>query len=106
MISGLSRSAAACNSGHIVHRQESVIVFVEANLLPVQLLLHEGVAVEPIGGVKRKEARHAHDDGSQNLVADVEVVMREAAALVRQDAIVGVLSGISRHADAEGAAQF
>jgi len=40
----------------------------------------------------------AHD------VANIEVGMREAAPLVRQDAVVGVLGGILRHSDAESAA--
>ena len=40
---------------------------------------------------KGKEAGHAHDHGAENFVADVEVVVREAAALVRQDAVVGIL---------------
>ncbi|MHB1530482.1 MAG: DUF5372 family protein [Acidiferrobacteraceae bacterium] len=55
--------------------------------------------------MERKEAGHAHDDGTEYFVTDVKVVMREAAALVRQDAVVGVRSGILRHADAEGAAR-
>ncbi len=92
--------------GHIVHRQESVVVFPQGNLLSLQFLLHERVAIEPAGGVKRKEARHAHDDGPQNLVPDVEVVMGEAAGLMRQDAVVGILRGILRHADPEPAALF
>jgi len=47
-----------------------------------------------------------HDEGPQNLVADVEVVMREAAPLVGDKAVVGVLRGILWHADAERATQF
>ena len=68
--------------------------------------LDEGMAVEPVGGVEGEEAGHADDDRSQDLVADVEVVVGEAATLVRQDAVVGILGGILRHADAEGAALF
>ena len=55
------------------------VIFAEANLLALQFLLHERVAIEPAGGVKRKEACHAHNDGSEHLVPDVEVVVREAA---------------------------
>ncbi|MBV6433897.1 MAG: hypothetical protein IANPNBLG_04131 [Bryobacteraceae bacterium] len=53
-----------------------------------------------------KETGHAQDDRPQNLVADIEVVVGEATALVRQDAVVGILGGILRNADAEGAALF
>jgi hypothetical protein len=65
----------------------------EADAGALEFPFHERVAIEPIGGVKGEEAGHAHDDRSQNLVADVEVVMREAAALVGEDAIVGVWVG-------------
>ena len=60
------------------------------------------MAVQPVGGLEGKEGRHAHDDRPEDLVADVEVVMREAAALMREDAVVGVLGGKLRQADAEG----
>src|SRR5438132_13648504 len=104
MISALSRSAAACRFGRVVHRQESVVVFMEADLFPLQFLFDERVAVEPVGGMKGKEARHAHDDGPQNCVPNIEVVMGEAAPLVRQDAMVGVLRRKLGHPDAEGSA--
>ena len=76
----------------------------EANLLSLQFLLYERVAVEPVGGMKGKEARHAHDDGPQNCIPDIEVVVGEAAPLVGQDAMVGVLRRKFGHADAEGSA--
>ena len=90
----------------IVHRRKRIVALAEANLLALQFLLHEGVAVEPVGGVKRKEAGHAQDDGSQYFVANLKAAMREAAALMCQDAIVGTLGGKLRDADAKGASQF
>src|SRR3954447_15581217 len=59
----------------------------------LQFLFDEGVAVQPVGGVKRKETCHAHNDRAQNLIPDIEIVMRKAAALVRQDAVVGSFVG-------------
>ena len=41
-------------------------------------------------------------DWTENFIADVEVVVREAAPLASQDAVVGILSGILRHGDTEG----
>ena len=70
----------------------------------LQFALDEGVAVEPIGGVERKETSHPDDNRSQHLIPDVEVVVRQAAALVRQDAVVGVLGGVLGNGDTEGAA--
>ncbi len=93
-------------SGHVVHGQEGVVVLAEADLVSVQFLLDEGVAVEPVGGMEGKEGGHAHDDRPQHLVPDVEVVMGETAALMRQDAVVGVLRREFGDADAEGAALF
>jgi hypothetical protein len=73
----------------------------EADAGSIQFLLDEGVAVEPVGGVKRKGGCHPQHDRSQNLIADVEVVVRETAPLVSQNAVVGVRGGIFREADAE-----
>ena len=49
-----------------------------------------------------KERGHPHHHRPQNFIADVEVVMGEAAALVGEDAVVRVLGGVFRHGDAEG----
>ena len=46
--------------------------------------------------------RPPHHDGSKHLIVNVEVVVREAAALMRQDPVVGVFGRILRHADPEG----
>ena len=64
----------------IVDGQEGVVVFAKADLLSVQFLLHERVAVEPVRGLEREERGHAHDDRPEDFIADVEVVMGEAAA--------------------------
>ena len=53
-----------------------------------------------------EETGYAHDDRAQNFIADIEVVMGEAAPLLRQDTIIRVLGGILRHGDTEGAALF
>src|SRR5215467_1260002 len=81
---------------HIVHGQEGVVVFPEADVGPLQLLLDEGVAVEPVGGMEREEAGHAQDDRTQNFIPDVEIVVGETAVLVRQDAVMGIAGGIPR----------
>jgi hypothetical protein len=54
-------------------------------------LLDVVVAVEVIGCLKGKECRHTHHHGAEDFVADVEVVVREAALLVGQDAVIGIL---------------
>src|SRR5215469_16924847 len=82
--------------GDVVDGEKGIVGFAEADLRTLQLLLDEAVAVEVITGLKRKERAHPHDDRAENLIADVEIVVRKPAALVRQDPIVGVLGGVSR----------
>src|SRR6266566_3787157 len=90
----------------IFHGEEGIVVLAEADVGPLQLLLDERVAVEPIRGVEREEACHAQDDGPQNFIPNVEVVMGETAALVREDAVVRIPGGILRNGDAERPALF
>jgi len=82
---------------HVVHREEGVIVFVEADAVALQFPLDEGVAIEPVRGMERKETGHPYNDRPEYLVADVEVVVCETASLHRQDAVVGILGGILGH---------
>src|ERR1035441_1224013 len=62
------------------------------------------MTVEIVSGLKGKERGHAHRHRPQRLVADVEVVMREAAALPSQDAVVGIVGGKAGNRGAEGLA--
>jgi hypothetical protein len=86
----------------IVDRQECIVVLAEANLRAVEFLLDEAVAIEVISRLEGEERGHPHHHGAENFIADVEVIVGEAAALVGQDAIVRVRRGIFRHTDAEG----
>ena len=88
----------------MIHCQESVVVFEEADLFSLQFLFDERVAVEPVGGRKGKETRYTHDNGSQDCIPDIEVVVGEAASLVRQNAMVRIFRRKFGHADAEGSA--
>ena len=47
-----------------------------------------------------------HDDRPQNFVPNIEVVMREAAPLMSEDAVIRILRRILRHADPEGPPLF
>src|SRR5437764_119465 len=51
------------------------------------------MAVEVIGGLKRKEGGHAQDHRPEGFIAQVEVIMRVPAALLAQNAIVWILGG-------------
>ena len=84
-------------SRHIVHGKEGVVILVKTDSSALQFPLDEGVAVEPVGGMEREETGHTDDDRSQKFIPDIEVVMGEAAPLLRQDTVIRVLSGILRH---------
>ncbi len=92
--------------GYIVHREESVVVFPEADFVARQFPLHEGVAVEVIRGVEREKRCDANDNRPEHLVPDIEVVMREAAALVGENPMVRIFCRVLRHADTERPALF
>ncbi len=62
--------------------EESVVVLAEGDTGAVQFLFDEGVPVEPIGSVKREERSHPHNDGAEDLVTDVKIIMGEAAAVL------------------------
>src|SRR5688572_11684296 len=104
--SGAQPVGGCLQGGDVVHGQKGVVVFVKADAGALQFPLHEGVAVEPIGSMERKETGHADDDRPQHLIADVEVIVGKAAALVSEDAVVGILRGKLWHGDAEGPALF
>src|SRR5215470_10643241 len=88
----------------ILDGQEGVVAFAEGEALPVQFVFDEAVAVQTVRGLKGKEAGHAHDHGAQDGIAQIEVVMREAAALPGEDTIVRVRGGVLGSRGAEGRA--
>src|SRR6202008_3252127 len=75
----------------IVNGEETICVLAKGDLVAIELLLDEVVAVEVIRRLEGKERRHTHDHGTEDFIADVEVVVGEAALLPGQDAVVGIL---------------
>ena len=73
----------------------------EADLRPLELLLDKAVAVEVVGGLEREERGHPHHDRAQGFVAEVEVVVCEAAALAGEDPVIWILGGVFGGADAK-----
>ena len=86
----------------IVDRKEGIVVLAEADLRAVEFLLDEAVAIEIVSRLEGEERGHTHHHGAKSFIADVEIVVGEAAALADEDAVMRVLGGIFRHADAEG----
>src|SRR6201984_1050149 len=70
----------------VVNRQEGIVILAEADLLTIELLLDDVVAVEVICRLEREEGSDTHHHGAENFIADIEVVVREAAALAGEAA--------------------
>src|SRR5262252_4689510 len=77
---------------NIINGEERVVVLTKGDLLAIELLLDEVVAVEVIRRLEGKERRHTHDHGTEHFIADVEIVVGEPALLAGQDAVVGIRS--------------
>lgn len=77
----------------IGNRKKSIVVFAKLDCAPFQFYLDEVMAVEPIGGVKGQEGSHSQHQGSQSGVADIKVVVGEAAAAFAQDLVIRISGG-------------
>src|SRR6266536_2712963 len=106
MMVGLRRSAAACSTATSSTAKKALSFLWKLIPALVSSRSMKEWPFEPISGMEGEAGSHAQDDGPQDCIPDVEIVMGEAAALVRQDAVVGVLGGKLRHADAKGTPQF
>src|SRR6516164_1150861 len=88
----------------VVDSNKGIVGLVETDLPPLQLLFDETVPIEVIARLEREEGGYPHHDRTEDLIADVEVVVREAAALVRQDPVIWIFGRVFRHGDAKGGA--
>src|SRR6201997_239121 len=86
---------------HVVDGEEGIVGLAEADLRPLELLLDKAVAVEVVGGLEREERGHPHHHRAQGFVAEVEVVVCEAAALAGEDPVIWILGGVFGGADAK-----
>src|ERR1700745_3017709 len=81
----------------IINGEERIVVLAKGDLLAIELLLNEVVPVEVVRRLEGKERRHTHDNRIEDFIADVEIVVGEAALLPGQDAVVGILGRELRH---------
>ena len=56
---GIQAIGGGLQSRYIVGRQKGIIVLVETDVIALQFLLDERVAIEPVGGLKGKEGSYA-----------------------------------------------
>src|SRR5215469_444385 len=91
---------------HVADRKKRVVVLAEADVGRLELMLNEAMAVEVVCSLEGEERAHEYHDRAEHLIANVEVVVSEPAALVSDDAVIGIIGGIFRHRDAEGRSHF
>src|SRR5262249_17302868 len=87
--------------GNVINSQERVVILSKPDICTIELLLDEAVPVEVVRGLEGEERRHPHDHGAHDFIADVEVVVSEAALLAGQDAVIGILGLGLRDRDPE-----
>src|SRR4029077_10732301 len=97
MMSGLNLSAAACNAATLSIARKALSFLRK----PTCALLSSCSMKLIVSGLEGEERARTHHHRTENLIADVEVVVGVAAALGGGDAVMRVLGGIFRHADAE-----
>src|ERR1700730_13089784 len=100
MMAGLSRSAAACSAATSSTARKALSVLrklICARLSSCSIKLWPLV----VGGLEREERGHPHHHWAQGFVAEVEVVVREAAALAGEDPVIWILGGGFGGADAK-----
>src|SRR5215469_13388202 len=88
----------------IVNGEKGIVDLAKADLRLPQLLLDETVTIEVIAGLEWEERGHPHNHRAEHRVTNVEIIVRETAALRRQDPVIGILGGVFRHADTKGGA--
>src|SRR5208283_588149 len=106
---GREAVAGGLQRRRVVHRQEGVVEFAEADSGLAQLALDVAVPVEVVTGLEGDEGAQAQDHGSQDFVPEIEVVITIAGTMAVQDGIVGRASRLALNqalAGAEGPALF
>jgi hypothetical protein len=103
---GAQSVGSGLEGSDVVNRQEGIVILAEADLGTIEFLPDEVVTVELICRLEGEEGSDAHHHGAENFIEDIEVVVREAASLAGEDAVVWILGRILRHADPEGRPQF
>src|SRR3954451_12259679 len=102
MISGLSLSAAACSAATSSTARKALSLLRNPICARLSFLLDETVAVEVVGGPEREERGDPHHHRAEGFIAQVEIVVRETAALVGEDPVIWIRGGVFRHGDAKG----
>src|SRR5580693_5520179 len=106
MMAGLSRSAAACSAATSSTARKALSFLRKPISARFSSCSMKEWPLSQYVAWNGKKPGYTDNDRSQNFIADVEVVMGEAAPLLCQNSVIRILGGILRDGDAEGAALF
>jgi hypothetical protein len=70
--------------------EKRIVVLAVGDIEPLQLRFHERMAVQIVGRLEREKRGDADHHRTEVLIPDVEVVVHEPAALLRQDPVVWI----------------
>lgn len=90
---GGESAAGTLEEGRIRNGDEGVIAHAVADALADAFPLHEVMAIEIPGGLEGKKRADPEHHGSQDVIEDIEVVVREAAPGLLQDAVIRIIGG-------------
>src|SRR3974377_283876 len=90
----------------IRNRNEGIVVHPVGDALADALPFHEVMAVEIPGSLEGEKGADPQHHGSQDVIEDVEVVVREAASTLFQDAVIAIIGGELGHYRSEGRGLF
>jgi hypothetical protein len=103
---GSEPAAGTLEEGRIRNGDEGVVVHPVEDALADALPFHEVVAIEIPGGLEREKGPNPQHHGSQYVIEDIEVVVRETASALFQDAVVRIVGGELGLYRAEGGGLF
>src|SRR5262249_32904009 len=102
MMAGVNLSAAARRAATASTARKAVSCLRKPTLRRFNC---RSIELEPVGEavlLKGKKTDERHDEGPENFIADIEVVVGEAALLVGQDAVICILGRELRYGHPKG----
>lgn len=70
--------------------QKGIVLFSKGDSSLGQFGFHKVMAIDIIGGLERKEGTDSQDHGTQDSVADIEVVMGKTTTGLTKDGVIGI----------------
>ena len=73
------------------HPKKGVVLLAETDALALEFGGEERMTVDPVARWEGEKRTHAHDDGAEHFIANVEVIVSIGGPLPSGDAVMGVV---------------